>query len=382
MSPTGTPIAVAFHIDQLWFSAPGGIGTYVSQLWHALDRLDDVEVVPFRTKWTNDAPSMPVGAATPVVARLPAKAAFTGWSLARRPKLPDALDRCAVVHATNPATIPPVRDGQTLVVTVHDLAFEDEPDAFPATWLRLYRRGLDIARKEAAEILVPSEHVAERVRASGTDAARVLVTPLAGRPVGFPAPTLAAEEVVRRLGVESPYVLSVGTFEPRKNQARLVRAYRRAVTEAALPHTLVLAGHPGWRTDELDAVLAEGGPGTVLRLEGLGDMEIDALYRAASAAAYVSTSEGFGMPVLEAMARGAPGIASSTTSIPEVAGDAAILVDPTDEAAITEALVRVLTDEALAADLRRRGLDRAGRFTWEATARATLDAYQQVLEAR
>ena len=176
--------------------------------------------------------------------------------------------------------------------------------------------------------------------------------------------------------------MSVGTFEPRKNQARLVRAYRRAVTDARLPHALVLAGHPGWRTDELDAALAEDGPGRIVRLEGLGDLEIDALYRAADAAAYVSLSEGFGMPVLEAMSRGTPVVASSTTSIPEVAGDAALLVDPTDDAAIAKALTSVLTDATVADDLRRRGYDRAGRFTWGATARATLDAYRQAVEAR
>ena len=119
-----------------------------------------------------------------------------------------------------------------------------------------------------------------------------------------------------------------------------------------------------------------------MRLEGLGDLEIDALYRAADAAAYISLSEGFGMPVLEAMSRGTPVVASSTTSIPEVAGDAALLVDPTDEAAIATSLTTVLTDATMRSDLRRRGYDRAGRFTWEATARATLDAYRQAVEAR
>jgi alpha-1,3-rhamnosyl/mannosyltransferase len=177
-------------------------------------------------------------------------------------------------------------------------------------------------------------------------------------------------------------VLSVGTFEPRKNLARLVRAYRRAVAEQGLPHTLVLAGHPGWRTDDLDAAIAAGGPGRIERILSVGDGALDALYRAADAFAYVSMSEGFGMPVLEAMGRGTPVIASSTTSIPEVAGDAAVLVDPLDEPAIADALLRVLTDEPLARDLRTRGFERAARFTWDRTATATLQAYRLARECR
>ena len=130
-------------------------------------------------------------------------------------------------------------------------------------------------------------------------------------------------------------MLSVGTFEPRKNQARLVRAYRRAIEATDLPHALVLAGHPGWRTDDLDAALAaRRARGAWCGSRAPGTTRLDALYRAAVVAAYVSLGEGFGMPVLEAMARGTPVVASSTTSIPEVAGDAAVLVDPTDEAAI------------------------------------------------
>ncbi len=203
------------------------------------------------------------------------------------------------------------------------------------------------------------------------------MTPLAGRPTQLPAPTLPPEAVVQNLGIEGPYVLSVGTFEPRKNQARLVRAYRTAVTTAGLPHVLVLAGHPGWRTDDLDEAIAAGGPGRVIRIESAGDQELDALYRAAALTAYVSLGEGFGMPVLEAMARRSPVVASSTTSIPEVAGDAAVLVDPTDEGAIAGALTRVLTDEALADDLRRRGPERAATFTWTATATDTLRVYAQ-----
>ena len=368
-----TPLAVAFQVDQLWFSAPGGIGTYVWELSAALQATGDIEVIEFHTRWDHQPPRHRPGSHIEVA--WPAKMAFAGWSTVRRPKLPHDLDRAVVVHATNPATIPPVRGHQRLMVTIHDLAFLDQPQAFPAMWLRMYRRGVAIARDEAAAVLVPSEYVAGRVREAGIEAARVHVTPLAGRPTQLPAPTLPPEAIVQNLGIEGPYVLSVGTFEPRKNQARLVRAYRKAVSSADLPYTLVLAGHPGWRTDDLDAAIAEEGPGRVIRIESAGDLELDALYRAAAVTAYVSLGEGFGMPVLEAMARRSPVVASSTTSIPEVAGDAAILVDPTDEDAIAGALIRVLTDEGFANDLRKRGPVRAEGFTWARTATNTRRVY-------
>ena len=194
------PLSVAFHIDQLWFSAPGGIGTYVRQLGTELERSDQVVLTPFRSRWKHEAAGVPATAVPIVITGTPARTAYLGWSVARRPKLPHALDGCRVVHATNPATIPPIRDGQSLVVTIHDLTFEDEPDAFPATWLRLYRRGLDIARKEAAIVLVPSEYVGGRLRERGIAADRLRVTPLAGMPLPVPAPTLPPEAVVQRAG--------------------------------------------------------------------------------------------------------------------------------------------------------------------------------------
>ncbi len=372
------PLRVAFHIDQLWFSAPGGIGTYVWELAGELESLEGVEVMGFHSRWSHDPPRRRLG--TAIALPWPSKVAYAGWSSVRRPHLPHALDDAVVVHATNPATIPPARDRQALVVTIHDLAFQDQPEAFPDLWRRMYERGLSIARDEAAAVLVPSEYVAERVREAKVASDRVHVTPLAGRPTQLPAPALPAEAIVQNLGIEGPYVLSVGTFEPRKNQARLVRAYRKAIEATDLPHALVLAGHPGWRTDDLDAAIAHEGAGRVVRVESAGDHELDALYRAASVTVCVSLGEGFGMPVLEAMARRSPVVASSTTSIPEVAGDAAVLVDPADEDAIAGAITRVLTDDAMANDLRTRGLARAAEFTWARTAAATEQVYRLVTE--
>jgi glycosyltransferase involved in cell wall biosynthesis len=170
--------------------------------------------------------------------------------------------------------------------------------------------------------------------------------------------------------------LCPGTLEPRKNQVRLVRAYRQLAPD--VPHALVLAGPDGWGTEELDAELRRPGPGRIVRVGLMDAADLDALYREADAVAYVSRYEGFGLPVIEAMARGVPVLASTAPAVAETAGDAAVLVDPDDVAAIAEGLATVLTDDARRADLTARGTARAARYTWEATARATLDAYREV----
>lgn len=369
---------VAFHVDQLWFSTPGGIGTYVWELLPALAAEDpSTDLVPFRSTWRRHPPKMWLLSQPPVAVSGTIRTLYPSWDLLGRPALPAALAGAHVVHATNPAAVPPVRDGQHLVATVHDLAFERFPELYPRGWRWLYRAGLRAIERRADAVLVPSRSTAnDLLSRTAIDPSRVHVTPL--------APALASSgdepsKIRDRLGVTSPYILSVGTIEPRKNLRRLVRAYRRIATD--VDHALVLTGPGGWRGDDLEAELARPGPGTILRTGRVGDAELDALYRGAAAFAYVSLHEGFGLPVADAMARGVPVVTSNTSSLPEVAGDAALLVDPEDVDGIVDALAHVLTDAALADDLRRRGRERAATFTWAATARATLDVYRQVTEA-
>jgi len=144
----------------------------------------------------------------------------------------------------------------------------------------------------------------------------------------------------------------------------------------------VLAGPPGWRTEALEAEIARPGPGTIVRTGSMSGEDLDALYRGAAVFAYPSLYEGFGLPLLEAMARGVPALASNCSSLPQVAGDAALLVDPTDVSEIAEGLARLLAETSLADDLRQRGLQRAATFTWAATARATLDVYRLLTGAK
>ena len=238
----------------------------------------------------------------------------------------------------------------------------------------------------------PSRSTAEDVLAHGADPSKVHVTPLASSLSSSSSGSGSGSssgsggqgdrdpaEVLARLRVPSPYVLFVGTLEPRKNVVRLVRSYRRAVDAAGLPHALVLAGPSGWGGEDLLHELATPGAGRVVRTGAVSPDDLDALYRAADCFAYPSLYEGFGLPVVEAMSRGVPTLTSNVSSLPETAGGAALLVDPTDEAAIAAALERMLTDADLASDLRERGPRQAAGFSWPATARATLEVYQHLI---
>jgi glycosyltransferase involved in cell wall biosynthesis len=374
----GVAVRVGFHVDQLWFEAPGGIGTYVWELLSALSAgAPAVEFVTFRARWERPPSRAWTLSSPPVESRRSIRWLYPAWDLLGWPPLPPALSSCDVIHATNHAAVPPARAGQKLVVTVHDLAFERYPEAFPSRWLRLYRAGLRATARRADAIIAPSRATADDLAAhASVDPSKVHVVPLAA---GLPTSQEPAEGVLERLGVRPPFILCPSTIEPRKNQARLVGAYRKLATD--LPHALVLAGPDGWKHDDLDAAIAAGGPGTVVRTGRLDDREIDALYRAADVVAYPSLYEGFGLPVIEAMARGVPVVASTTPAVAETAGDAAMLVDPLDIDALTVALERVLIDEPLANDLRAMGLERAASFSWEATARGTLAVYRNALGA-
>ncbi len=372
---------VALQIDQLWFRAPGGIGTYVQNVWSGLEALDGApEIVPFSAAWRAPAPAGVIARGSPARIAMPIEVLYPAWAAVRRPRLPHRFGPLDAIHATNHAAVPPARAGQALVVTVHDLAFERFPELFPARWRRLYRRGLAIAREEADVVLAPSEHTATDLADHGIDRHRIRVTPLAAANQRVdPSASLAR---ARALEPDGPFVLVVGTIEPRKNLHRLIRAFRKATEAAGLEHTLVLAGPVGWHQESFVGSLDADASPTTRRLGAVDGFDLEVLYRDAAAVAYVSLYEGFGLPVLEALARGVPTLASNTSSIPEVAGDAALLVDPEDEEAIAAGIVRILSDDALRADLAAKGPERAAAFSWEATARATLAAYREAAEMR
>ena len=369
--------SVAFQVDQLFYRVPGGIGTYVRELVPALHRAEpalDIRLFHARFEASHTEGWME---AFPVQAlRGGIRLLYPAWALAGRPQLPASL-ATDVLHAPSPASAPPPRAGQRLVVTVHDLAFERYPNAFPPAWRALFRLGLRRAARTASALITPSRHTADDlVRLGAAEPSRIHVVPL--------APSLiegqgAAGPEVATLGVEPPYVLFVGTLEARKNLPRLVRAYRRAVASASIPHALVLAGPRGWGIEPLDRELRTSGPGRVIVTGSVPPDALDHLYRGADAFVYPSLYEGFGLPVLDAMARGVPTVVSTSSSLPEVAGDAALPVDPRSEEELAAAIVRAITDRHDADRLAEAGRARAAAFSWERTARETLAVYRAVL---
>ncbi len=269
------------------------------------------------------------------------------------------------------------------VVTVHDLSFMRYPQAFPPMQ-RAYlhsqvRRSVRAARRVIAVSQATKQDVVELF---GAPAERIDVV-YNGVDAGFcPAPAAEVEAFRRRAGLPGRYILHLGTLEPRKNLVRLVQAFARVrAHDAGQPAVkLVLAGGKGWDYDAIFAEVARQGLQQEVIFPGyVPDEELAWWYRAAALFVYPSLLEGFGLPVLEAMACGAPVATSNLSSLPEVAGDAALLVDPTSVDALADALLRLLADAGLARELRSRGLAQAARFPWSRTAQETAAVYRRAL---
>ncbi|MEZ4769950.1 MAG: glycosyltransferase family 1 protein [Caldilineales bacterium] len=269
------------------------------------------------------------------------------------------------------------------VVTIHDLSFMRYPQAFPALQRTYLRREVRRSARHARQVIAVSQATRDDVVALfGVSPARVTVVYNGVDAVFTPAPTEEVEAFRRERGLPQRFVLHLGTLEPRKNLARLVQAFAQA--RQRLPDAddlkLVLAGGKGWDYDDIfAAVQRERLHDHVLFPGYVADADLPWLYRAATVFTYPSLLEGFGLPVLEAMACGTPVVTSSVSSLPEVAGDAALLVDPASVDALAGALVRVLSDGTLAAEMRAKGLRQASRFSWQRTASQTADVYRAAL---
>jgi len=371
---------LAMLVDQLFSSAPGGMGTYVRELVPALSHAEpSLEITLFHARHETAPPDVDGWMRGYRVEQLNAsiRRLYPSWATARRPRLPPELASMDLLHSPVHAAVPPKGPQQRLIVTVHDLAFLSHPELFPRPWRLMYRAGLARLARSADAVIAVSRHTAEDlVRSTRIDRARLHVIPLAA---SLPKSSVDVEEVLGRLKVRSPYVLFVGTLEPRKNLVRLVRAYRRMASRGS-PHSLVLAGPIGWHHAELlREITTVEAPGEITLTGALSAPDLDAVYRGAAAFVYPSIYEGFGLPVLEAMTRGLPCVVSTSSSLPEVSGEAALPVDPRSVAGLSEALERIVTDTDLAERLQHAALRRASRFSWDETARLTLEVYKSVL---
>ncbi|MCX7839332.1 MAG: glycosyltransferase family 4 protein [Anaerolineae bacterium] len=271
------------------------------------------------------------------------------------------------------------------IVTIYDLSFMRYPDSFNP----LNRIYLTWAVRHAAHhadylIAISESTKRDLVELVGARPERVRVI-YCGKDDAFAPPTdRAALEAWRAArGVPDKIILFVGTIEPRKNIVRLLRAFARAKRAAHLPHRLVLIGARGWKYAEVDRTLAqENLANDVLFVGYVPQDELPRWYQAADVFVYPSLYEGFGMPPLDAMASGTPVITSNAASLPEVVGDAALQVSPTDEDALADAIIRVLTDPALREQMIARGLAQAARFAWTRAAHETMALYRAVFTHR
>ena len=329
--------------EQLRRRVPGGIGTYVRGLLGGLAAMADGE------------PSV----IAPYTSRLPGPVATRLWDR--------SLGRNVVgdvVHAPSLA-IPPTT--APLTVFVHDLAWREMPEAYPARGRQWHEAALVRAVERADALLVPSERTAELLAPDVADRAVTIDVVPEGCDHLPPPDDAGAAALLDRLGVNGPFLLTVGTIQPRKNLERLLAAYALARPKLPEPWPLVVVGATGWGATlrPVDGAVLAGAP---------DDAVLAALYRRARLLAYVPLAEGFGLPPIEAMHAGVPVVASPLPST----GTAAFDVDPVDTDAIGTALLTVATDDSTRTDLVRRGTDHAATMTWADAARRHMAIWRRV----
>ena len=320
---------------------------------------------------------------------------FAGWRVRRaalpgdRPPLrilweqgfqPGALASRHVDLLHAPVNVGPVLRPCRMVVTVHDLAFLRYPETFRPLH-RLYQKTMArwTARHADAVIAVSESTRTDCIRFFGVSPARVVTVPNGVEADFCPLPRERVEAFRAKRGLPERFLLSVATMEPRKNLPRLLEALARV--PAAPP--LYIVGGRGWYHNTVDEAVARLGLEGRVHLAGyVPHTELPLWYNAASWLVYPSLYEGFGFPALEALACGTPSIVSSASSLPEVVGDAALLVDPLDVQALAEALRQTLDERDLELTLREAGPQRAALFPWSRTAKETAAVYRAVLQGR
>ncbi len=289
-------------------------------------------------------------------------------------------DGLALLHMTY---IAPPRSPVPVVLSVHDISYRIFPQYFSPRVRLVLGLLVGPSVRHAARVIVISERTRQDViRFYRVPPERIVVTPLAAAPQYSPQSEEEVGRIRRKYGLPERYFLAVGNVQPRKNLPRLVRAFAAVVEQTAETRDvkLVIVGRSAWRGSEVETVVRQLGLQQRVLFTGyVPDQDLPALYTGALAFCYPSLYEGFGLPPLEAMACGTPVVASNASSLPEVVGDAGLLVEPTSVAGIAAALYRLLHDEEVRQEYSRRGLARAARFSWERTARLTRDVYDVVL---
>src|SRR5713226_930787 len=282
-------------------------------------------------------------------------------------------------HGTNYEV--PLWNKRRSVLTIHDLSILLHADTHRADLARRARRRLPVMTRSASMIITATECVRREISEHlPVKADRIRVTPFAPRSGFHALPAAQANPTRQRLGIEDEFILFVGTVEPRKNLLTLMRAFDQILRQTSRRPQLVVVGAEGWLMEELFAFIKQSSISDRLRLTGyLDDDDLRALYSSCTVFVYPSIYEGFGLPPLEAMACGAPVIASNIATLRETLGGVAQLVEPNDAEALAKSIVEFLEDEGRRRVLSHRGLEHAGKFSWERTARLTFEVYREIL---
>jgi glycosyltransferase involved in cell wall biosynthesis len=386
-APTPPGVDVAFDATPL-LGAVAGVGAFCTGALPALAAVDGLQVRAFAVSWRRRGrivEHLPPGVAA-VERPMPAKPIHRAWSVVSFPPIEWFTGRVDVVHGTN-FVVPPARRAAR-VVTVHDLTtvrFPEMCDAYTQTFPRLVRRAL----RAGAWVHTPSAYVRDEViELLGAAPERVRavhhgVPTVDGADAGAcPAPEGSragpVPEGSSRPGPvpEGPYVLALGTLEPRKDVATLVRAFDQ-VAGRHRDLRLVVAGREGWGMESFEsAVAASPWRHRLVRLGYVSQAHRSCLLRWATLFAYPSLYEGFGFPPLEAMVAGVPVVATTAGALPEVIGDGAALVAPGDADALASAIDTLLVDDEARADLVARGRRRIARFSWKECAAGLASLYR------
>jgi glycosyltransferase involved in cell wall biosynthesis len=370
-------VRVALNLSFLSPGETGGMEVYARELAAALAARGDLEVVLLGNRLLDDGWPDVERVVMPVDPRRRVE-----WVLGDQVHAPRAAARVRADLVHSLASTGPALGGVPRVTTVHDLNYKLVPDThFGVRGLGM-RLLVPLAARRSRRLLVDAESTREDLRRHlGVAPDKVDVAPLAARVPPPESEATPEAELRARLELgDRPLVLSLSAKRPHKNVAGLFRAV--AALDPERRPALVVPGYPTPHEDELRALAGELGIAGLVRMPPwLPAADLEGLYRAADCAVLPSLYEGFGLPVLEAMARGVPVACSRRSSLPEVAGDAALLFDPEDVDAIRAAMERLLTDSELADGLRAAGRERAALFTWERTAELTVASYRRALDS-
>lgn len=359
-----------------------GIGTYSRALWQGLSditaQLPDVQIKPYA--FGRDLPALECGQPEQLARRFPVHALLSGFL-----KLP--LNNSAAIrknvdlfhapdhHIPRIAGVPTVSSVMDVIPMLHPEWIKNDLRSLKS-WL------FNAAIRQSDHIITISEFSKQdMVEHLGLPPDRISVTPLGVEPVYFErVDAQIRSAVLEKHGLKPGFFLFIGTLQPRKNLPRILQAFEQLPAEVRKEHPLVIVGRDGWNNEDLLPELhALEARGEGRWLSYLPQSDVMALLQSAAALTFPSLYEGFGLPVIEAFAARCPVIASNSTSLPEVAGDAAWLVDPYEVDSISEAMQALLNQTTLREEKIERGLARAQQYTWHECARQTLDVYRKVL---